>query len=306
MKRDACVLVLGAGGFIGRHLCHALAQQGLPVLAATRQPSAFAHPMIENISAGFTDPTDFIPLLLRSSSVIHAASASTPGSSMATPQIDGNLRTTLALIEALQSCPGRRVLYLSSAGTLYGERATAAVETDPLRPRSYHGAGKAAAEQFLHAWATQYEGTAVVLRPTNVYGPGQSARTGFAIVPTAMACAATQQLLEIWGDGTQLRDYLYVEDLIDLCLKAICTAMPSGCHVYNAASGQAVTVNHLLSLVEATSGRHIRRKYGATRPSDIRHIAVDAGAARIALDWHATTALARGLAATWNWHQAQE
>lgn len=299
------VLVLGAAGFIGRQLVERIAGEGVPVLAATRQPCAFDSDQVENVVAPFVEAATFSALLERCGAVVHAASSTTPGSSTATPQLDGNLRTTLALLEALQAAPGRRLLYLSSAGTLYGDRDTPAQETDPLRPRSYHGAGKAAAEQFLHAWAAQYDGTAVVLRPSNVYGPGQTARQGFAIVPTAMDCAATGRTLEIWGDGTQLRDYLHVADLVALCLHALQAPLPPGCHVFNAASGQAVTLNTLLERIEQVSGRTIHRRYDQPRIADVGKVLINPQAARQAFGWEALTDLDTGLAQTWQWHQTQ-
>ncbi|KRG60732.1 hypothetical protein ABB25_00555 [Stenotrophomonas koreensis] len=299
------VLVLGASGFIGRQLVERLAGEGFPVLAATRQSCGFDSDQVENVVAPFVEAATFSALLERCGAVVHAASSTTPGSSTATPQLDGNLRTTLALLEALQAAPGRRLLYLSSAGTLYGDRDTPAQETDPLRPRSYHGAGKAAAEQFLHAWAAQYDGTAVVLRPSNVYGPGQTARQGFAIVPTAMDCAATGRTLEIWGDGTQLRDYLHVADLVAMCLHALQAPLPSGCHVFNAASGQAVTLKTLLERIERVSGRAIQRRYVQPRIADVGKVLINPQAARQAFGWEARTDLDTGLAQTWQWHQTQ-
>ena len=299
------VLVLGAAGFIGRHLVRRLANDGWTVLAATRQPCAFDHPHIENVVASFVEAATFTPLLSRCCAVVHAASSTTPGSSTATPQLDGNLRTTLALLEALQDAVHCRLLYLSSAGTLYGDRATPAVETDPLRPRSYHGAGKAAAEQFLQAWVAQYDGTAVVLRPSNVYGPGQAARQGFAIVPTAMDCAASGRPLQIWGDGGQVRDYLYVDDLVKLCVDALQVPLAPGYHVYNAASGQGVALNQLLAMIEQASGCAVVRQHLASRVADLRQVLLDPQAAGHAFGWKATTPLASGLARTWQWHQGQ-
>lgn len=299
------VLVLGASGFIGRQLVERLSGEGFPVLAATRQSCGFDSDQVENVVAPFVEAATFSALLERCGAVVHAASSTTPGSSTATPQLDGNLRTTLALLEALQAAPGRRLLYISSAGTLYGDRDTPAQEADPLRPRSYHGAGKAAAEQFLHAWAAQYDGTAVVLRPSNVYGPGQTARQGFAIVPTAMDCAATGRTLEIWGDGTQLRDYLHVADLVTLCLQALQAPLPLGCHVFNAASGQAVTLKTLLERIERVSGRAIQRRYVQPRIADVGKVLIDPQAARQAFGWEARTDLDIGLAQTWKWHQTQ-
>ena len=295
------VLILGAAGFIGRHLAEAIATSGRPVIAATRQAAIFKHPRIRNVAASFDSAGDFKPLLADCWAVLHAASSSTPSSSAAQPQLDGNLRTTLSLIEALQDCPDRRLVYLSSGGTLYGDRERSAREDDPLRPRSYHGAGKAAAEHFVHAWAMQYDGTAVVLRPSNVYGPGQLPRHGFGIIPTAFQCARDGQPLTIWGDGSTLRDYLYVDDLVALCDRTLSHDLPPGTHVFNAAHGDGVSLNALLDTVDAVTGRTLTRDYQAPRRVDVHRIVPDNAAARAVLDWHPDTPLQQGLRQTWQW-----
>jgi UDP-glucose 4-epimerase len=298
---SGAVLILGASGFIGRCLAETIAQAGGEVIAATRRPTTFEHPSIFNAVAPFDRAEQFAPLLERSRAVIHAASSSTPGSSAAQPQLDGNLRTTLALIEALQEHPDRRLLYLSSGGTLYGDRNRAAHEEDTLRPRSYHGAGKAAAEHFIHAWAMQYDGTAVVLRPSNVYGHGQVPRDGFGIIPTAFDCALHDTPLTVWGDGETVRDYLHVDDLVALCRSALSHAMAPGMHVYNASRDHGVTLNHLLDAIDRTTGRTLRRDYQPARRVDVGRIVPDNSAARSAFGWQPATELEQGLDDTWQW-----
>lgn len=295
------VLVLGGAGFIGRRMAEAIARSGTPVIAATRRPATFEHALVTNVVASFDAPAQFEPLLARSRAVVHAASSSTPGSTEAQPQLDGNLRATLALIEALQACPDRRLLYLSSGGTLYGDRERAAREDDPLRPRSYHGAGKAAAEHFIHAWATQYGGTAVVLRPSNVYGPGQQPRPGFGIIPTAYDRALRGLPLQVWGDGGTVRDYLYVDDLLDLCDRALAGDLPSGTHVFNASSGEGTALDALLDAIDRATGRPLRRDYRPARRVDIQRIVPDNGAARATFGWRPATSLEQGLQRTWQW-----
>ncbi len=295
------VLILGAAGFIGRHLAEAIASSGRTVIAATRQAATFKHPLIRNVAASFDSADGFKSLLADSCAIVHAASVSTPSSSAAQPQLDGNLRTTLALIEALQACPDRRLLYLSSGGTLYGDRDRSAREDDPLRPRSYHGAGKAAAEHFVHAWSMQYGGTAIVLRPSNVYGPGQFPRHGFGIIPTAFQCARDGKPLTIWGDGSTLRDYLYVDDLVSLCHASLSHDLPTGTHVFNAAHGEGVSLNALLDAIDATTSLPLQREYQETRRVDVGRIVPDNTLARATFDWQPSTSRQQGLHLTWQW-----
>ena len=298
------VFLLGAGGFIGRHLATRLAAAGVPVIAATRHPVDFDHPNVRNVVAPWDHREQFGQWLPQCRAIVHAASSSTPGSSAAKPQLDGNLRTTLAMIEALQDSPTCRVLFLSSAGTLYGDRDVAAREDDPLRPRSYHGAGKAAAEHFLHAWATQYSGTAVLLRPSNVYGPGQPARRGFGIIPAAFDCALHGTPLTIF-DGSTVRDYLYIDDFLALCEATLDATLEEGAHVFNAAYGEGIALDALIDRVEAAAGRTIERHHVPARRVDVHCITADTSAARSTFDWSPAIALDAGLRRTWQWFSSQ-
>ena len=298
------VLVLGAGGFIGTHLVEALHARNVPVIAATRTPLSGPQSGIRNAVHDFVDAGTFSDLLGSCKAVIHAAAHSTPGSSMATPLLDGDLRTTLSLLEALQGHPRCRLLFLSSAGTLYGNRDQPASEEDPMRPHSYHGAGKAAAEHFIHAWASQHAGTAIIIRPSNVYGDGQRPRRGFAIVPTAMQCALDGTELQVYGDGTQIRDYLHVHDLTNLCLAALATPVPGGTHIFNAASGVATSLEQLIAGIESVSDLPIKRRHVTARPADVGSILLDPRAAREAFGWSASVRLPHGLAKTWDWFRS--
>lgn len=297
-------MILGAGGFVGRHLVHALAEQGQDVIAVSRRPLDLHMANVENIVGEPCEPEHFIPLVKRSRAVVHAASRSTPGSSAghAIAELHGNLRPTLSLLQALQQSPETNLLYLSSGGSLY---ATApdelATEVSGVCPRSYHGAGKIAAEYFISAWCSQYQGAATVLRPSNIYGPGQSERTGFGIVPAGLGKISRGESLSVWGDGTIIRDYLYIDDFVTLCTIALAAPMPAGSRLFNASSGIGVSLNQLFAVMEAVTGQTLSRSYDIGRPVDAPRVVMDASLARQHYGWTATTSLHEGLKNTWAW-----
>ncbi len=298
------IAVLGAGGFIGRALCARLAGAGHEVLGLVRRPAQGLQ--VPTRVDAFTDPAVFRDVLAGCDWLLHAAAASTPGSTLGQPraEIDANLAVSLALIEAMQSVAGCGLLYLSSGGTVYGDCGAAPVtEQQALRPRSYHGAAKAAVELFLSAYAGQYGGAVVVLRPSNVYGPGQDRRGGFGIVPTAMAAALAGEPVTLWGDGSTVRDYLYIDDLLDLVQAVVGAGAFPGFAVYNAASGQAVSLVDLLDVVDAVTDRPLRRDFLPGRRVDVQAIAPSPAAAAATFGWHAATSLEQGLRATWAWWQ---
>lgn len=298
------VLVIGAGGFIGSRLIQALTARSEPVIAVCRHATdVFGTGVETHINSG-REPADYLPLLERCRAVVHVASASTPGSSAARPlrELDENLRPTLALLQALQENPAMPLLYVSSGGALYDpESGTDTDESATVAPRSYHGAGKIAAEYFIAAWCVQFHASATILRPSNLYGPGQTERAGFGIIPAAYGKLMRGEILRVWGDGSAQRDYLYVEDFVRLCLMAIDTKPASGARVLNACSSKSIALNALFGMIEKATGRTLRREYDATRAVDMRRVEMQADRALALYGWAPQVELKEGLARTWAW-----
>lgn len=298
------VLVIGAGGFVGSRLTQALTARGERVIAVCRHATnAFDSGVETHVGLG-REPADYLPLLQRSRAVVHVASASTPGSSAAQPlrELDENLRPTLALLQALQDCPATPLIYVSSGGTLYDPKSGDDTnEAALVAPRSYHGAGKIAAEHFIAAWCVQYNGSATIFRPSNLYGPGQTERAGFGIIPAAFGKLLRGDTLHIWGDGSAQRDYLYIDDFMRLCVAALDAASSAGARVINACSSSSVSLNALFGIIERVAGRPLQRSYDATRAVDMPRVQMQADRARALYDWTPDVGLEEGLARTWAW-----
>jgi UDP-glucose 4-epimerase len=298
------VLLVGAGGFVGQRLLDALVSRGESVIAVSRSPfHAPGGGCVQAHVRALREVGDYAALLERVRAVVHVASASTPGSSAGKPlqELDDNLRPTLALLEALQERPKLPLIYVSSGGTLSHRTDGVSGETAAVYSRSYHGAGKIAAEQFIEAWCRQFGTAAVVLRPSNLYGPGQRERPGFGIVPTAFGKLMRGETLHVWGDGSVQRDYLYVDDFTRLLCSALDTPPVAGCRVFNACSGTSVDLNTLFALIEQITGRSLLRSYDDRRPVDAPNVHLQASRARAAFGWTASVALRDGLERTWHW-----
>lgn len=298
------ILILGAGGFVGQALVRALSGSGMPVIAAARSAAGIPmHPLVEPVVGHLTGEADLLPLVARSRAVVHLATTSTPGTSAARPlnEIDTNLRLTGTLLRALQERPSVDLLYLSSGGSLYRDaRGEPASEASPVRPRSYHGAAKLAAEAFISAWCDQFGGAATILRPSNVYGPMQPERPGFGIVPTAFGKALRNEELQIWGDGSASRDYVFIDDLVRLCLLTLARPMTAGATLVNACSGQSTSLNTLLDAIDSTTGRPLRRVYLPARSVDASSIAMDPAKALALYGWRHATGLPAGIQSAWD------
>lgn len=299
------VLILGAGGFVGRALTKALSREGRAVIAVGDTNADHAHAGVEYIPHKIGEAAALAPLLERASDIVHLATTSTPGTSAAKPlrEVRTNLAFTATLLEAMQELPGKRLLYFSSGGSLYAEdhEGIASTERSAVRPRSYHGAGKLAAELFIAAWCSQFKGSATVVRPSNIYGPGQPERAGFGVVPTAMGKLLRGETMHVWGDGSARRDYIYVDDLVRLCLLILASSSKPGIEIVNACSGESTSLNDLLQALETITGRTLTRTNEESRTVDARHIAMDPEEAARLYGWTHQTPLADGLANTWQW-----
>lgn len=300
--RSNSVLLLGGGGFIGQATARRLASDAMEVHILARQHILPTAPTIHTHTGDLSDPAILDTLLPQCGTVVHLASSTTPGSSANKPSDElDNLRSTLNLLDRLHHQKDIHLIFISSGGTVYGNPPRIPVNEDaPFAPRSYHGAGKMALEGFFQAYRAS--GNAVtILRPSNAYGPGQNLRQGFGFVRTVLEHARCGTPLEIWGDGETVRDFVYVEDLVEAIALAI--GNPSDNGTYNVGSGQGHTLNEVLALAKQVTGVEITVLHKSARGGDVRGVVLDVSRIRSELDWQPRINLEEGFRRTWEWLQ---
>lgn len=277
------VLLLGGTGFIGSALAGRLERERIAVHILGRRNVAKLE--------------DVLPLC---GTVIHLASATTPGSSASHPELElDNLTLTLRLLELMQKQPETHLIFFSSGGTIYGNPDRLPVTEDaPITPLSNHGAGKAAQEVFCQAFRAA--GHAVtILRPSNAYGPGQTLHGGFGLIRTMLEHASAGTAMEIWGDGENVRDFIYIDDVVEACMRFI--ALPQDSGTYNLGSGTGYSVNQVLRVVEQVAGINLKVSHRPARGIDVRSVVLDISRIEARLSWKPQTSLEGGVMHTWNW-----
>lgn len=296
MNSTEAVLLVGGTGFIGRALAARLAAAGHEVHVLGRRPAS-GLPAGVVVHCGDQGDRDVVrPLLARCGVIVHLAGATVPADTAWQPvaEVEASLLPALRFLECAQEFPGRRYVLLSTGGALYGD-ADLASEQTRLAPGSYHGAGKLALESFFGVFGQRQPGSLSILRPANVYGPGQPLRAGFGVIRTLLERARDGGRLVVYGDGSAVRDYLYIDDMVAACLAAL-TAPAVTCNI---GSGEGVALRELIAIVERVTGRALAVDYRPARASDVGRIVLDAGLARASLGWGPGVSLEEGVARTW-------
>lgn len=282
MTRDA-VLLLGGNGFIGSALAKRLRHDNVPVYIVGRDN--------ENTLA---------QVLPQCGTVVHLASATTPGSSASQPSLElANLSLTLRLLGLMQDHPETHLIFFSSGGTVYGNPDRLPVTEDaPIAPLSNHGAGKAAQEAFCKVF--REKGHAVtILRPSNAYGPGQTMHQGFGLVRTVLEHARRNTSMEIWGVGENVRDYIYIEDVVDATMHLIAQHVDAG--TYNLGSGVGYSINEVRNIAETIYKKKIDTVFLPPREVDVQSVILDTQRLNTRLTWYSRVGLVEGMTLTAEW-----
>ena len=293
------VLLLGGGGFIGTALTNRLTAEGRDVHVLAHN-APLAAKSVHFLQGELDDPELLAKLLPGCSTVIHLASVTTPGNSASHPVGElANLAPSLRLLETLQAFPEIHLIFFSSGGAIYGNPQRLPVQEDePAAPLSYHGAGKAALEAFLCAF--RGHGQAVtILRPSNAYGPGQMLKNNFGLIRTMLEHTRSGTPLEIWGDGENIRDFIYIDDIVEAGMHFI--NLPNDSGTYNLGSGTGYSINQVRRIVEQVTGIKLKTSHHPARGVDVRSIVLDISRLEERLSWKPQISLAEGVMRTWNW-----
>jgi len=295
------VLVLGGGGFLGTHLVDGLLKSGVSVRVFDRSkpaPTAMRDGL-EIFSGNFVDGSGLEAALQGVDLVYHMISTTVPSTSNADPiaDVQSNLVGSLRLLQLMQTAKVNRIVYVSSGGIVYGNPHRVPVpETHPLQPLCSYGVVKVAFEHYLHAYTSLHGLVANVLRVSNPYGTHQHHIGVQGVIPTFIDRLKKGEPIEIWGDGSVVRDYIYVDDVVSALLKAG-RCMQSG--TYNIGSGVGHSLRDVLRILCEQTGFNADVRYMPQRKFDVQRVYLDITKAQQELDWRPQFSLEQGCADYW-------
>jgi UDP-glucose 4-epimerase len=199
----------------------------------------------------------------------------------------------------------RRLVFVSSGGTVYGVPAAVPIpETAPTEPISAYGLQKLAIERYLALFRRKHGLDSVVLRVSNPYGPLQRARRSQGVIAAFLEAGLRGEALEIWGDGTVTRDFVFIDEVVEAMLLA--AVHSGGSRVFNVGSGQGLDINTVADDVEKVLGRgRLERIHHAARPADVPVNILDVSRIRDEMGWQPRTSWIDGLARTAAWMKMQ-
>ena len=298
------ILVLGGNGFIGSHLVEALVAGGAHVRVLTRSGCQHTQQLsgVDYRYADFvSDSVCVAESLIDVDIVVHLISTTVPATANLDPiaDIHGNLLPTVRLLQQMRDQGVSRLVFLSSGGTVYGDaRSIPIPEEHERNPLSSYGIVKVAIENYIAMFTALYGMKTLVLRVSNPYGPRQGHLGVQGVIPTFFQRIMAGDEIRIWGDGSSVRDYIYISDLVSCIMQGIHKDLVG---VYNVGSGRGATVSDVLSLVEEVSGISACVKYLPSRGFDVKKIVLDISKARMAFDWAPTVSLREGCERYWKW-----
>lgn len=307
-----CV-ILGGAGFIGLNLAEALVRAGHQVLCVDQvsgrerfAQASLVHPRLTMMWGDAWDEGLLTDALNNCDVCFHLVSSTIPQTSNVNPRFDvqSNLQGTLGLLDACVKTKVKKVVFLSSGGTVYGvPRFVPIPEDHPTDPTCSYGIVKLAVEKYLELYRNLHGLEYSVIRLSNPYGERQRTSGAQGAVAVFLGKAMRGETIEVWGDGNVSRDYVHISDVI-ACLTAVMASRDPRTRLLNVGSGRGCTINQLLKVIGGAVQRDLDIKHVPGRLFDVPSNVLSIERATSVLGWRPTVDLEQGVRRFAQWlHQ---
>jgi UDP-glucose 4-epimerase len=299
------ILVLGGSGFLGSHIVDKFLSEKHDVSVYDLYPERFRRSPagIKFYTGDFGNVGALDELIATGfDAVIHCVSTTTPKSSNESPEFDiqSNVIGTLYLLDICVKRKVGKVVFLSSGGTVYGDIGDRdkVDETHAVRPMCSYGVSKLTIEHYLDVYRHLRGLDYVALRLSNPYGERQSPLRALGALTVFLHRTLKLQSVEIWGDGSVTRDFIYVGDVANAVYLATVNPI-SG--IYNVGTGTGLSLRDILARIHDVVGVEPSVTWLASRSFDVPRIVLDASKLQCATNWSTTTSIQDGVGITADW-----
>lgn len=303
------ILVTGGSGFLGHNLILQLCRAGHNVTCLDRFEANFLRENNVRFIAGDMSEKNLVNQSLDGiDAVIHMACTILPQMSNVDPYFDlvTNVGSTIQLLDACVQHKVGKMIFLSSGGTVYGKLQEIPVkETASTNPTCSYGITKLAIEKYLRLYHQLHGLRTHAIRLANPYGRFQRVKSVQGVIPVFCYNALTDQEIQIWGDGTVQRDFIYIDDAVGAIMKLL-DYNGDDLPEMNVGSGRAFSLNELLDGIRTILGKEIKVKYMPKRDFDVPVSLLDISRAEKYLNWKPQYSLMEGLEKTIIWIKENE
>jgi len=305
------VLVTGGTGFIGSFVVEALLQDGHEVLviANGRLLPAYLEMLTNQITyyQGDFGETDILEKALPGcDAVIHLAWSTVPKQTKGATafEFSSNIPGNINLIEKCIDFKVDKFIFISSGGTVYGiPDQIPLTELHGLNPISNYGLGKLTMEKLLHLYNYTHNIKYTILRVSNAYGERQNLYKNQGVIGVWLKNIVQKKKIEIWGDGSVVRDYVYVKDVAAAVLNAL--AQIKNTSIYNIGGGKGYSLNDIVAAINTGLNIGVEVEYKPSRNFDVPVNILDISKAQKEIGFKPTIGLAEGIIRTWKWIQKE-
>lgn len=252
--------------------------------------------LIELVEGDFTSEADIASAIQNCDICFHLISTTLPSTSNTDPifDIETNLMSTVQLLRNAVSAGIKKIIFISSGGTVYGVPKYLPIdENHPTNPISLYGIIKLAIEKHLELYRHLYGLEYVILRAANPFGDRQRVSVNQGVVAAFLDKSIRNEGVEIWGDGSIVRDYIHVSDIITALFSSM--SYKGDHRVFNIGSGQGINLNDLLDCIVQITGCKVNKTYKAARSFDVPANVLSIERAKIELNWAPKMNLVNGL-----------
>jgi UDP-glucose 4-epimerase len=300
-------IIFGGGGFIGSTIADRLLTNGYEIKIFERPRvdpyrKFKKNENVEWITGDLQSVHDVSKAIKGTDVILHLVSTTLPKSSNEDPiyDVQTNLVGTLQMLNAMVACNVKKIVFISSGGTVYGIPSYLPIdEKHPTNPLVSYGITKLAIEKYLQLFKSMHDIKPIILRVSNPYGERQRIETAQGAVSTFIHQALKGLYIDIWGDGSIVRDYIHVSDVAEAFVQAV--EYSGSENVFNISSGSGTSLNELIGILEVVIGKPIKHNYLPGRPFDVPVSILCNDLARKELKWEPLISMHEGITRTAEW-----